>query len=135
MTLRPVPDGPAVVVCTTCRFAADAHGGGGMRDGATLAATLHKARAADPAYAGVAVQEMVCLFACADGCAVHLRAPDKIGYVLGRFAPDVADARAILDFAARYADSDVGEVPYADWPEGVKGRFLVRTPPAGFVVG
>jgi predicted metal-binding protein len=57
----------------------------------------------------------------------------RIGYVLGDFAPDAASAQAILDYAARHAQSAHGQVPYAQWHEGVKGHFIVRTPPEGFV--
>jgi predicted metal-binding protein len=133
--LVPVADGPAVVACSTCRYAADARDDAeGRRGGAVLADLLGRVQASDPRYAGVAVQAMPCLFACADHCTVHLRAPGKVGYVLGRFAPTEDAARAILDYARAYADSDWGQVPYRDWPEGVKGHFLTRTPPAGSVV-
>lgn len=127
--LTAVDDGPAVVACSTCRHAG--RDGGGER----LLAALRAAKAADPAYAGIAVQAMPCLFACGEGCAVHLRAPGRIGYVLGRFAPDAGAARAILDYAVHHAASTDGEVAYPLWPEGVKGHFLVRTPPPGFVAG
>lgn len=133
--LKPVPGGPAVVACNTCRFSADARDDGdGRRGGARLVEALRSVQASDPAYAGVAVQEMPCLFACTDFCTVHLRAPGKVGYVLGRFTPDEEAARAILDYAALYADSEMGQVPYRQWPAGVKGHFLTRTPPEGFVV-
>jgi predicted metal-binding protein len=135
MMLKPATLGPAVVACNTCRRSSDARGAGqDRRDGALLVDALRAVQASDRAYEGVAVQEMPCLFACTDSCTVHLRAPDKVGYVLGRFAPDEEAARAILDYAVLYAGSDAGQVPYRDWPEGVKGHFLTRTPPAGFVV-
>lgn len=105
-----------------------------MRGGARLVAALRAVQAGNPAYAAVAVQEMPCLFACADHCTIHLRAPGKVGYVLGRFTADEAAARAILDYAVLYADSAVGQVPFRQWPAGVKGHFITRTPPPGFVV-
>ena len=133
--LRPAAPGPSVVVCSTCRHSRkdrdDAHG---VRGGARLAAAVRDVAAADPLYAGIAVEEMACLFACTDFCTVHLRAPGKIGYVLGRFAPDSDAARAILDFAVHHAASSEGQVPYRDWPQGVKGHFIVRVPPDGQVV-
>jgi predicted metal-binding protein len=134
--LEPVGDArPSVVACTTCRLSPDQRDGpDGRRGGAMLADLLREEQAADPAYAGVAVQAMPCLFACAEHCTVHLRGPARVGYVLGRFTPDRDAARAILDFAARYAASDWGQVPYREWPEGVKGHFLTRTPPEGYVV-
>jgi predicted metal-binding protein len=132
--LKRVEDGPAVVACNTCRYSREGRENEeGMRGGARLIAALHAVRASDQRYAGIAVQEMPCLFACADFCTVHLRAPDKVGYVLGRFTPDEDAARAILDYAVHYADSAHGRVPFADWPQGVKGHFITRTPPPGFV--
>lgn len=132
--LKPVPPGPAVVACSTCRHSAAAReDAAGMRGGARLAEALRAVKASDRRYEAVAVQEMPCLFACGDFCTVHLRAPGKLSYVMGRFAPDAQAARAILDYAVRYAESPHGRVPYADWPDGVKGHFITRSPPAGYV--
>ena len=136
--LRPAAAGPTVIACNTCRHASDAGADAGadetgQRSGARLVAHLRDLAASDPAYAGVAVEEMACLFACKQSCAVHIRAPGKIGYILGHFAPDETAARAILDYAARHATSAEGRVAYGDWPEGVKGHFLARVPPPGFV--
>lgn len=133
--LRPVEDGPAVVACNTCRASKDMREDAeGVRGGARLVAALRAVQAGDPAYAAVSVQEMPCLFACSDHCTIHLRAPGKVGYVLGRFTADEAAARAILDYAVLYAESEVGQVPFRQWPAGVKGHFITRTPPPGFVV-
>jgi predicted metal-binding protein len=132
--LTRVADGPAVVACNTCRHSAETReDADGMRGGQRLVAALQAVRASDSRYAGVAVQEMPCLFACEQFCTVHLRAPDKVGYVLGRFTPEEDSARAILDYAIEYAASPHGRVPFTKWPQGVKGHFITRTPPAGFV--
>ncbi len=132
--LTRVDPGPAVVVCNTCRHSRDAQTDAeGVRGGARLVAALHVVKASDPRYAGIAVQDMPCLFACQDFCTVHLRAPDKVGYVLGRFAADAEAARAILDYAVHYAASEHGQVAYSLWPDGVKGHFITRTPPPGYV--
>jgi predicted metal-binding protein len=132
--LTRVDPGPAVVVCNTCRHSRESRDdAGGVRGGVRLAELLKRLKADEPRYAGVAVQEMPCLFACQDHCTVHLRAPDKVGYVLGRFTPDEDAARAILDYAVHYAASEHGRVAYAVWPEGVKGHFITRTPPPGYV--
>lgn len=132
--LTPVDDGPAIVACNSCRFSKDAQGDAqDVRGGARLIEALQAVKVGDRAFANVAVQQMPCLFACNDFCVIHLRAPGKIGYVLGRFSADIDVARAIFDFAAAYAASEIGQVPYRLWPDGVKGHFLVRTPPPGFV--
>ena len=132
--LKRVDAGPAVVACNTCRHSKDAReDADGVRGGAHLVSALKRVKAADPRYDDVAVQEMPCLFACQDYCTVHLRAPDKVGYVLGRFEPTEDAARAILDYAVHYAASEHGRVPFSQWPQGVKGHFITRTPPPGFV--
>ncbi|MCT2401426.1 DUF1636 domain-containing protein [Novosphingobium mangrovi (ex Huang et al. 2023)] len=132
--LRAVEAGAAVVVCSTCRLSAAARENeGGQRGGALLAEALRAVQADAPDLAGVAVQEMPCLFACKRHCVIHIRAPGKVGYVLGDFAPDRDAARAILEYAAHHAASEEGVVRYADWPEGVKGHFITRTPPEGYL--
>jgi len=132
--LRTVHDGPQVVVCSTCRHSAEAReDAAGGRGGAVLADALRRVRDADPALAGIAIEDMPCLFACTRYCAVHIRAPGKIGYVLGGFAPDTAAAVAILAYAAAHGESADGVVPYSQWPAGVKGHFIVRVPPEGYV--
>ncbi len=132
--LREVNGGPQVVVCSTCRHSAEAaEDGEGRRGGAVLATALRQVRDAVPALAGIDIEDMPCLFACTSHCAVHIRAPGKIGYVLGGFAPDTAEAAAILAYVAAHAQSPDGVVPYAQWPEGVKGHFIVRVPPEGSV--
>jgi predicted metal-binding protein len=132
--LKQVDDGPAVVACNTCRYSPAAQDDErGERGGARLVAALRAVKAGDDRYAGIAVQEMPCLFACTEFCTIHLRAPGKVGYVLGRFASDRAAARDILDYAVHYAASEHGRVPFRQWPEGVKGHFITRTPPPGFV--
>ena len=68
----------------------------------------------------IAIQQMPCLFACANPCSVYLRSEGRMGYVLGKFAPAHEDAVALLDYIAHYLDSDAGVVPYGLWPEGVK---------------
>lgn len=132
--LKPAAPGPAVVACSTCRPTSDAReDGDGVRGGARLAAALRAVKASDPRYAGIAVDAMPCLFACKDFCTVHLREPGKISYIMGRFTPDEQAARAILDYALHYAASEHGQVRFADWPDGVKGHFITRSPPEGFV--
>ena len=132
--LKPVEDGPAIVACNTCRHSKDAREDAqGRRGGAAMVEILRDVQASDPRYAGIAVQEMACLFACADQCTVHLRGPGRVGYVLGRFAPETEAATAILDYAVHYAGSEHGRVPFGQWPQGVKGHFITRTPPPGFV--
>lgn len=132
--LKPAAEGATVVVCTTCRFSADAREDAeGRRGGAVMLDALTTAAAADPACSDLAIEPMACLWACSEPCAVHLRTPGKMGYLMGRFEPGAEAARAILDYVNRWRASEEGAVPYKAWPEGVKGHFIARIPPAGQV--
>ena len=117
-------DRPCLTVCATCRFSAEEReNAAGARGGALLLAALR-----DAAPAGVDVVETECLWACTLHCTVHLSAPGKTGYLLGRFTPTADSASALLTYVAAYADSADGTVPYRQWPEGVKGHFIARLP-------
>ncbi|WP_033922790.1 DUF1636 domain-containing protein [Sphingomonas sp. 37zxx] len=133
--LTPVENRLSVVACSTCRFSADQReDADGLRGGALLVAALEAAKQADPRYAEVTIEQMPCIFSCTEHCSVHLRAPGKVGYLLGRFTPDTDAARAILDYAVHYAQSEHGRVPFKQWPQGIKGHFIARIPPEGFLV-
>ena len=126
--------GASMVVCTSCRWSKEQReDAGGRRGGAGLLQALEGALDRHPACGRVELQPMECLFACTSHCTVHLRAPGKMGYLLGRFTPDAAAAQALCDYAAAYLDSPDGVVRYADWPEGIKGRFIARLPPQGYL--
>ena len=113
--------GTDLIVCTTCRGPGRSEG-----TGAVLAAEVAALAAG---YDGIAVMPVACLWSCGQGVSAQLRAPAKTGYVMGGFTG--GDARALLDFAAAYAASADGEVPYAAWPAGILGHFIARTPPPG----
>ena len=67
--LTAVEDGPAIVACNTCRHSGDAREDeAGQRGGQRMVEALRHAQASDPRYAGIAVQEMPCLFACTEFC-------------------------------------------------------------------
>jgi predicted metal-binding protein len=133
--LTPVELGTAAVACNPCLFSTEAREDGtGHSGGAGLVAAQRAVKASDARYASVAVQEMPCFFACTQFCTGHLRAPGKISYVLGRFTPDMEAAQAILDYKFHYATSGPGRIAYRDWSEGLKGHFITRSPPHGFVV-
>lgn len=120
--------GAEVVVCSTCKFDADQRDDpDGVRGGQRLYEAICAA-AEDPRFTGLNVSSVECLWACTQHCTIHIRAPGKCAYVAGRFDPSGAEAEAILEFALAYSKSADGAVPYRDWPAGVKGHFLVRTP-------
>src|SRR3546814_20870053 len=125
--LRPAAEGPGVSACNSGRHGGEGREDGeGVRGGARLAGLLRDLAGSEPAYAPIAVEEMPCLFACKDFCTVPIRAPGKLGYVLGRFAPDAAAARAILDYPVHHPARAAGRVAYPHSPAGIKRAFLAR---------
>jgi predicted metal-binding protein len=69
-----------------------------------------------------------CLWVCDQGCSVHLRSAQRVGYVLGSLAANESTAQALIEYVKMYAESDAGAVPYRLWPEALKGHFLCRIP-------
>lgn len=133
--LMPVEAGASIVVCSTCRLSdSSREDAEGRRGGALLYAALEAALASHPCAGRLVLQRMPCLFACSRHCTVQLRAPGKISYVLGGLCAAPTDVAALLDYADRYMQSETGAVPYSEWPQGIKGHFVTRSPPDGFVV-
>lgn len=115
-----------VTVCVTCRredAPEDSVAGVQMK------ACLEDEFKRRPALAGVRVIEQRCLMACQRGCVVALRAPAKMAYVVGDFAPEAEAADAIADYLEQYQESPDGVVRFAYWPQGIKGHFVARLPP------
>lgn len=78
--------------------------------------------------AGVALRRVSCLMGCEHGCNVAIQGEGKLTYVLGRFEPEGESAAAILEYAGLHAASETGQVPFKQWPQGVKGHFVSRIP-------
>lgn len=114
-------------ICETCRFSEQApEDEQGRRGGALLAEQVERLAADDPS---LTVRRMRCLMACRRYCVAHIRAPGKMGYVIGDFPPQAESAATLLEYARHYRQSDTGVVPFAHWPEGIKGHFIARVPP------
>ena len=132
--LRSLPAAASLVVCSTCRLSKEARGDAQGRSGGELfLLALSEALADHPCRERIDIQAMPCLFACSSHCTLYIRGGARLGYILGRFMPSRSDAEALLDYVAQYLDSDDGVVPYGSWPAAIKGHFLVRVPPDGFI--
>ncbi|WP_029007515.1 DUF1636 domain-containing protein [Azospirillum halopraeferens] len=118
-----------VIVCETCRHPDVPPTEDGPTAGAVLAGALRTALAGRAGTADVRLSTMRCLMSCKRSCAVHVRAPGKMAYVLGDLAPTADTAHTLAAYVEAYAAADDGVVPFRQWPEGVKGRFVARVPP------
>lgn len=118
-----------LTVCSSCKSAPlPASGSSQPSDGERLAAAL-EAEAGNRS-AAVRIIRHECLWACRQSCVVLIQDAGKTGYLAGRFEAGAAAAEAILDWVAVHGESATGEVPYAQWPEGMKGHFIARIPGA-----
>jgi len=113
-----------ITVCDTCNFSSDQKLLDGKTGGEMLAEHVETL-----AKAGLTVRRQSCLMGCDRHCNIAIQGAGKLSYVLGRFTPDAEAAQAIVDYAAAYDQSETGQVPYKQWPQGVKGHFVARLPP------
>lgn len=118
---------PLLTICTTCRIP-ERRGDAAEGDpcGEAFLAAVVAAAEGQP----VAVRGTACLMGCEHGCNAALTCDGKLSYVLGRFTPDAEAADALVAYAVGYGESATGQVPYRAWPQGVKGHFIARIPPA-----
>ena len=78
---------------------------------------------------GIDCSSVRCLWACKRSCAVLLRSPSRVGYVIVDLPPDDVSARALLDYASQYRHTEDGAVPLKLRPRPLAGHFLCRLPP------
>ena len=74
-----------------------------------------------------------CLNGCLSACNVALRASGKYNLRFSRLEP--GDAAAVLDLARTYLHHPTGDVPEVEWPETLRGKRTVRTPPPHLLLG
>ena len=115
-------------ICDTCRYRPDARECDGKTGGVIFAEHVERC-VEELRITDLALSRTSCLMACTRHCTVHLRAPAKIGYVIGDFEPSGASAAVLLDYVRKYQQSETGQVPYKLWPPGIKGHFIARMPP------
>jgi len=124
----------SIVLCTTCRFSADAPlGPDGRTGGETLIAHMREAIAARGL--DLAIETQACLWNCRRHCSVFLRDDGRFSYVTGDHAPTRAQAEAILDWFHLHKESVRGEVPFRAWPDAMRGHFIARIPPVAPLAG
>ncbi len=97
-----------------------------LTDGERLAAFVEEKASGQP---DLRVRRVSCTMGCERACNVTVQGKAKLAYTLGKFEPSGDAAQAIVDWAILHAQSDTGQVPYRQWPAGVKGHFVTRHQP------
>ena len=114
-----------ITICDTCKRESWELTGMEQTDGEVLASLIEAAAKGS----GVATRRVSCTMGCERACNIIVQGAGKFGYSLGRFEPVPGDAAAIVAYAALHAASATGQVPFRDWPPGVKGHFVSRHVP------
>jgi len=114
-----------ITICDTCKREGWESGDMAETDGERLAALIE---AAAEGVRGVRTRRHSCLMGCGKGCNLAIQGAGKITYVLGGFAPGAEAASAVVEYARLHAESETGQVPFRQWPQGVKGHFVSRLP-------
>jgi len=113
-----------IIVCDTCNYSTDEKMLGEKTGGEILAEHVE----AIAAERGLDVKRQSCLMGCERHCNIAIQGAGKLTYVMGKFTPDAEAADAIVEYAGLHADSETGQVPFKQWPQGVKGHFVARIP-------
>lgn len=139
-----------VLVCITCRGAADAAGVADAATGTVDATGVVAAAddtaprdlpgrlladAADRAATGspnILVQRVRCLANCARGPSAAIRCEKSWTYVFGHLSPEV-DGPVLIAGAKLLAQSTQGIMPWNGRPEALKRGLIARIPPMDFL--
>ena len=123
-------------VCTTCvrdLRLAPGESSRGQRLADELARHLDGTNGHGSADPRLHFLKVPCLNGCLSPCNVALRASGKYNLRFSRLVPE--DAAAVLDFAHAYLDHPTGDLPEEEWPEALRGKRTVRTPPPHMLLG
>lgn len=113
-----------ITICETCKR----EGWDAERDQQTDGEKLAELIEAE-AHGRISTRRVSCTMGCERACNIIVQATGKIGYSLGKFDPVADDAAAIVEYAEMHKQSETGQVPFRQWPQGVKGHFVSRHVP------
>ena len=75
------------------------------------------------------IAEQECLWSCKRHCNVWFRDTKRFSYIAGDFEPTRQAAEAIVGWFELHGESELGTVPFRQWPDGMRGHFIARMPP------
>ena len=111
-----------ITICETCKCEGWDAETAKVTDGEVLADKVEAYAAAE----GINTRRVSCTMGCERACNIIVQGAGKIGYSLGKFVPSDEKAQAIVEYAAMHAASETGQVPFREWPAGIKGHFVSR---------
>ncbi len=120
----------SLVFCTTCRHAdGEKLDGDGRSGGDVLIEQVQQVLADQGRTGDVRITTQECLWSCKRHCNVWFRDTERFSYIAGDFAPTREAAEAIVAWFDLHGESELGTVPFRQWPDGMRGHFIARMPP------
>ena len=114
-----------ITICDTCKLQGWDAETQSQTDGERLASQIEKAA---EGVGSVQTRRHSCLMGCSHGCNVAIQSDGKLTYVMGNFEPSSDAAEGIVQYASKHAESEIGQVPFREWPQAIKGHFVSRIP-------
>lgn len=116
----------AIVVCQTCKFSKEIKtNSDGLAGGEIL---THHLEEVLKDREDITIQKQDCLWACSDHCNILMSDTERFSYLAGRFEPGREAAEAIVQWFDQHGESTTGQVPFREWPDGMRGHFIARLP-------
>ena len=119
-------------ICETCERDAPLAPGEPSR-GQRLSAEVGALLVSAELGADLSFLRVPCLNGCPSPCNIALRASGKYNLRFSRLTPD--DARAVLEVTKAYIDHPTGNLPESEWPDPMRGKRTVCTPPPELLLG
>ncbi len=117
-----------LVVCTTCKFSAEAKFAADGRTGGEILID-HLQASVNEQKSDVVIAAQACLWNCTRPCSVAFHDDERFSYITGGHEPTREQADAILAWFAHHGATERGEVPFREWPSRMRGHFIARLPP------
>ena len=114
-------------VCRSCVWSEAQRERDDRRQGDFLLEAINQEIERVPLPQNTGLRAVHCLNGCKTPCNVAFRSPGKHGLRFSNLTPE--NAGEVLSFLGAYFESDVGNIPEGDIPEGLRGKLTVRTPP------
>ena len=119
----------SLVFCTTCKQSADHKTDDEGRTGGESLMQHVRNVLQERNGEDIKIAEQECLWSCKRHCNVWFRDTERFSYIAGDFEPTRQAAEAIVGWFELHGESELGTVPFRQWPDGMRGHFIARMPP------
>ena len=119
----------SLVFCTTCKHAPDQKIDEDGKTGGEVLIERVREVLSSQGRDDIQIAQQECLWSCKRHCNVWFRDTERFSYIAGDFEPTSDAAEAIVAWFDLHGESELGTVPFRQWPDGMRGHFIARMPP------